>query len=420
MSDSEHIEHYAVVGINHWSAQVAIREKFALKQQTCKLLLQDARMHGIGDLLVITTCNRTELLTLKENTEQVIRLFLRYTRGTRQELTQYGFQKQGEEAIRHIYRVALGLDAQILGDLQIINQVKKAYHLAAETGSPGSGIHRLMQSVFRAHKRSRNETQLASGAASIAYAAVQCAKKRLGKMDEKKIVLIGAGKIGKIACKNLVSAGARNVTLVNRSRDRAFKLGERFEFAVECFSRLLECVADADLVIVATGADKPVITRRFIERIPHPEDRRMVMIDLSVPRNIDPSLKNHAWIELIHIDKLNDISDETFQKRRESIPLVEQIIEQEIREYREWLNERDLVPTIRALVDKMDKIRRSETELYHNRITNDDWPKVDHLTRRIVNKILAHSIEHLKSSRKSDMQAAPIVASMFKLEVENG
>ena len=412
------ISEFSAVGINHWKADVALRECFSLSGEQKEAYLEDARVIGLRDVIIISTCNRTEIFARTTTPGILIELLVKHTGSTREQFDDSGFVFEGEEAVRHLVRVAVGLDAQILGDLQIIKQVKEAYEYTHVLGMADTVLHRLMQFVLRAHKRSRTETDLASGAATTAYAAVQFAKNRLSSLRDKNILLVGTGKIGKITCKNLISMGARKVVLLNRNRQRAENLGERFQLPVAGLEDLNTELARADLVIVATGADRPVIGRDQLSGL-EGTDHRTVMLDLSVPRNIDPALDGHPNVELVNMDQLNDTTDEAYRRRERNIPKVEAIIDQEIANFKTWLSEQKVVPTIRALNEKLHDIRSREIEKFRSKLPDSSLEDVDHLTRRIVNKIMAHSIDHLKENHESPEEITRLVHSMFKLKSES-
>ncbi len=412
------INEFSAVGINHWKADVALRERFSLSMEEKQAYLEDARIIGLRDVIIITTCNRTEIFARTTSPGILVELLVKHSDGELEEFDELGFQHAGEDAVRHLLRVAVGLDAQILGDLQIIKQVKEAYECAHSLGMVDAIMHRLMQFVLRTHKRSRTETELASGAATTAYAAVQFARKKLKSLSKKNILLVGTGKIGKITCKNLISMGARNVVLLNRNRQRAESLGDRFQLPVAGLENINHEIGKADLVIVATGADRPVIRREQLSGL-EGSNRKVVMLDLSVPRNIDPELEHHPNVELVNMDRLSDTTDEAFKRREENIPKVEKIIDEEILNFRVWLSEQKVVPTIRALSDKLHDIRSREIEKFRTKIPDEALGDVDHLTKRIVNKIMAHSIDHLKENHEAPEEITRIVHSMFKLEPES-
>ncbi|MCH8525180.1 MAG: glutamyl-tRNA reductase, partial [Balneolales bacterium] len=307
----------------------------------------------------------------------------------------------------------------ILGDLQIIKQVKTAYDRAGDFNMLDGVMHRCIQSIFRAHKRSRTETSLGSGAATTAYAAVQAAKHEMDNLRDKRVLLIGTGKIGKVTCLNLINMGVKQVTLLNRSAQKAERLAERFQVDVAPLSDLHEKLPYADLVIVATGAQEPIITADQVSQIrADGKHQPLVMMDLSVPRNIDPAVGQMDGVRLINMDMLNDRLDATYREREANIPLVEDIITEEINDFKRWLSEQRVVPTIRALTAKLEDIRSAEMERYTKRFSSSEGQHAEQLTRRIVNKILAYSIDHLKEQHEHDDHIARVVQDMFKIEVE--
>jgi glutamyl-tRNA reductase len=412
------IQDFTVIGINHWDAPVEVREKFSLSGDRKSLLLDGARREGIDSLFIISTCNRTEIFAQNASTRELIRLLTNYSHGTLDEFHKYGFEHEGERAIQHLFKVATGLDSQILGDLQIVKQVKEGYELSSELELISGEFHRLMQHVFRAHKRSRNETSLGQGAATVAYAAVQFAMRTFDNLVNKNILLVGTGKIGKVTCKNLVNLGASKLTLINRTRDRAEFVADKYNLEVADMDQLPQQIADSDLVIVATGASDPVIRPEHMQAsMENPKFK--VMLDLSVPRNIDPNVATLDFVDVANMDMLGDVTDEAYKKREQQVPAVKKIINDEFSGYSLWLNEQRVVPTIKALTQKFDSIREDEIEFFRNKISTDDFDKIENLTRRIVNKIAAYSIEHLRDHHDSD-EVADMVAKMYKLESKNG
>lgn len=409
-------EDYTVIGINHWDAPVELREKFSLDISRKEALLEGAYREGITSIFIISTCNRTEIIAQETSSHELIRLLTTYSDGTLDEFHKYGFELEGKRAVQHLFQVSTGLDSQILGDLQIIKQVKEGYELSSRLEMVSGSFHRLMQHVFRSHKRSRNETSLGNGAATVAYAAVKFAIQTFDNLKDKNILLVGTGKIGKVTCKNLVSLGAAKLTLINRTKDRAEFVADRFNLEVADMEHLPELISDADLVIVATGSQKPVIGLEHMQpSIDRPSFK--VMLDLSVPRNIDPDVAELDFVDVANMDMLGDVTDQAYRKREKEVPLVKKIIEEELNEYEGWLNEQRVVPTIKALIHKLDSIRNDEMDFFRNKISQSDVDKVDNLTRRIVNKIAAYSIEHLRDHHQTE-EVQKLVEEMFKLEAD--
>ena len=418
MSEQPQITDFCAVGVNHWEATIDVRERFSLKKAQKKELIKGAKREGINSLFVVSTCNRTEIFAQDVIPQELIRLMVTYSNASLDEFHNYGFEKEGQQAVEHLFQVTVGLDSQILGDLQVVKQVKEGYELASEMDAVGGELHRLMQHVFRAHKRSRNETSLGEGAATTAYAAVKFAVKTFENLKDKDILLIGTGKIGKVTCKNLINLGARKLTLINRTRERAEFVADKFDLQVADMNQMPGAIAEADLIIVATGAKDPVITLDDMK--PSLLDPKFkVMVDLSVPRNIDPQIGEMDFVDLANMDFLTDVTDEAYRKREENIPLVKKIIEDELTDYKKWLSKQKVVPTIKALTNKFDSIREDEYDFFKNKISETDREKVENLTRRIVNKIAAYSIEHLRDHHESE-QVTKVVNDMFKLETKVG
>jgi len=412
------ISDFCAVGVNHWEASIDVRERFSLKEAQKKELIEGAKREGMDSLFVVSTCNRTEIFAQNVSAQELIRLLVTYSRASLEEFHNYGFEKEGQRAVEHLFQVTVGLDSQILGDVQVVNQVKEGYELASELDAVDGELHRLMQHVFRAHKRSRNETSLGEGAATTAYAAVKFAVETFDNLRDKNILLVGTGKIGKVTCKNLINLGAKKVTLINRTRDRAEFVAGRFDLDVADMEELPQKIAESDLIIVATGAKEPIIELDDMKpSILNPSFK--VMVDLSVPRNIDPEIGDLDFVDLANMDFLTDVTDEAYRKREENIPLVKKIIDDELTDYKNWLSKQKVVPTIKALTSKFDAIREDEFDFFKNKISDTDKEKVENLTRRIVNKIAAYSIEHLRDHHESE-QVTKVVNDMFKLETKAG
>ncbi len=417
MSDTPNISNFCAVGVNHWEASIGVREQFSLSDAQKNELIEGAKREGINSLIVVSTCNRTEIFAQDASPQEVIRLLVTYTNASLDEFHNYGFEKEGKQAVEHLFQVTVGLDSQILGDLQVVNQVKEGYELASDMDAVSGELHRLMQHVFRAHKRSRNETSLGEGAATTAYAAVKFAVKTFDNLKDKNILLVGTGKIGKVTCKNLINLGAKKLTLINRTRDRAEFVADKYDLEVAEMDALPQQIADSDLIIVATGANEAVVTLDDMKpSLLNPKFK--VMVDLSVPRNIDPEIGDLDFVDLANMDFLTDVTDEAYRKREENIPLVKKIIDDELTDYQNWLSKQKVVPTIKALTNKFDSIREDEFEFFRNKISDSDRDKVENLTRRIVNKIAAYSIEHLRDHHESE-QVTKVVNDMFKLETKS-
>lgn len=402
------------IGISYRNAPVEVREIFSLSSPQSRRLIQAAKQEELDGVMVVSTCNRTEIFAQHASRQQLIHLLVSHADGTRANFEEFGFTHHGSEAVDHLFEVAIGLNSQILGDVQIIKQVKDSYQRSAEMEAVSSEMHQLMQHIFRAHKRSRNETSLGGGAATTAYAAVKFAAETFSHLGDKQVLLVGTGKIGKVTCKNLISLGVRNLVLSNRTRERAEFVAERYDVRVADISTLPEEIAKADLIIAATGADQPIIGIDEMQPSLQSSGFKMI-IDLAVPRNIDPRVGELEFVDLVNMDMLTDVTREAQHQREEEVPKVEHIIQQERTDYEQWLNRQAVVPTIKALTSKFDRIREDEYDFFKHKIADTDREKVEHLTERIVNKIAAYSIEHLRDNHES-RQVSQMVNDMFNLE----
>ena len=404
---------FLLVGIDHHQASVAVRERFSLSQPEQLQLLQALHAAGVHSPLIIATCNRTQIFCRNTQPELVIRQLLQHSGGTMEDFRQYGQVLHCQPALQKLFEIAAGLDSQVLGDLQIIKQVKDAYQTSVEAGLADAHLHRLMQHVLRAHKRIRNETDLGKGAASIAGAAVRYVVEQVGSLREMNVLLVGSGKIGKVACANLVGFSPRKITVVNRTFARAEKLGLRFEVNVAPWEALTAEIAAADVVLVATGAQEPVVLPHHVQC---PAIGRKVLVDLSIPRNIAPEVGNLPNIEVADLDNLRSESDAAFAERQASVGPALDIIAHELEKYEAWRGVQKVAPTIRALTEKFESIRRNEMEFFRNKLEDGDLDKVEQLTERIVKKIAAHSIEHLRANANEAEDVTAFVRDMFKLE----
>jgi len=389
------LKDFTCIGVNHWSAPVIVREKFSLSEKHKAELYEKAKTLNINQLIVVSTCNRTELFAKDCETSDLIDLFVSFTDGTEAEFDEFGFETFGEDAVRHLFEVAVGLDAQILGDLQIIKQVKESYEASKLAGLCSSDLHRLMQIVFKSHKRIRKETDLGIGTASVASAAVQFAQHHFKNFAEKHVVLVGTGKMGKITCKNLINLGVKKITLVNRSEGKAEALADKYQVEAAPFSQINLVLETADLVIVATGSQTPVVTKAHLSEVAEVGPRRFY-IDLSVPRNISEDVREHPAAVLINMDDLQNSMDQAFSRRKAAVPMANQIIRNELHNYRKWLKEQQLGPAISAVNERLETIRKSELEKMQHQFTDADWEKIELLTHRIIRKIANDKLEELR------------------------
>ncbi len=340
---------FFVAGINYKKTDASIRGEFAIGPDQYASLLQKAAILDLREVFVLSTCNRTEIYGMADDVKVLVSLLCSETIGSSDTFLQLCYIKQGEAAIEHIFAVGAGLDSQILGDYEIVGQMKLAVKFARERGFIGANLERLFNTVLQSSKAIKNETALSGGTISVSFAAIQFLKEQLPDTHDKKIVLLGTGKIGRNTCKNLIDyLDTNNITLINRTDDKAIQLAAELNIAFSPYTQLEQEVAVADIVIVATNAEKAVITRKSLENC-----SPKILVDLSIPNNIEPSAGNLPHITLANVDDLSRINDKTLQKRQAEVPKALRIIQTHIAEFNEWLMLRRHVPVLKAVKQKL-------------------------------------------------------------------
>lgn len=370
---------FIVAGINYKKTDAAIRGEFAIGSDQYASLLQKAGAMGLEEVFVLSTCNRTEIYGMAEDVKTLVSLLCSETSGDSDTFLQLCYIKQGKAAIEHIFEVGAGLDSQILGDYEIVGQMKLAVKFARERGFVGARLERLFNTVLQSSKAIKNETALSGGTISVSFAAIQFLREQLPQTSDKKIVLLGTGKIGRNTCKNLIDyLDTRNITLINRTDDKAIQLAAELNIPYAPYTQLEQEVAAADIVIVATNADKVVITRKSLEN-----SSPKILIDLSIPNNIEPSAGNLPHITLANVDDLSRINDKTLQKRQAEVPKALQIIAAHISEFNEWLMLRSHVPVLKAVKQKLHDMHSCGLFLATNHT-----PIIDHSAiQKVVNTV---------------------------------
>ena len=340
------------VGVSYKKASLSIREAFSLSLHSSKLLLNDAKKNGISELLINSTCNRTELYGVTENPEDFIKLLCKFSSGEINTFNKIGYTLEGKEAINHIFRVGAGLESQILGDFEIIGQLKKSFYQSKKLMMANGFLERLVNSGIQASKRVKTETGISSGATSVSFAAVQFIIKNVEDISNKNILLFGAGKIGKNTCENLIKHTKNDhIVLINRTKERAEKIAGKFKVIVKSHSELNTEIRKADVLIVATGAEHPTVNKELIHR----SSRPLLVIDLSLPRNVAPEINEIDQVSLVHIDELSKMTDKTLLKRKDHIGRAEEIINEVASDFNIWLYNRKYAPFLNAIKTHLEK-----------------------------------------------------------------
>ncbi|MCP9292449.1 glutamyl-tRNA reductase [Gracilimonas sediminicola] len=390
---------FSAIGISHWKSEVSIRELFYLDNHRRELL--DFHTKDIpGGVMMLDTCNRTELYAFCDS-EVLISALCKSTNTDRKFFKEHGYVYEEEDAYNHLYKVGTGLDSQVLGDVQIIQQVKQAYKKSKDQLS--GEFHQLVQSVFRAHKRSRTETDFGRGTASVGFAATQHALDHFKDLSSINILLVGAGKMGKVSCKNLVSNGAEHISVVNRTIDRAKELASTFDIKAHAFSELDEEIKKADLIIAATGANKPILLPEHFKGV----ERSQLVLDLSVPRNVEPAVGELEQVTLVDMDSIHEDNQKALEKRENAIPKIKEIIEEEKADFLKGVKRsRYLLPRIKEIDHRLSDITDAELDRVKHKMDDDSYAKMEEVTRRIKKKIMAIHIDRIdKEFEKAQNEA---------------
>jgi len=408
---SKHNSFYSI-GLSYKKANAEVRGKFSLDENAKKGVLEQASSSGIEEVIVISTCNRTEIYGFAQHPFQLIKLLCDNAIGTVDEFQQVASIYKNNEAIHHLFRVGTGLESQILGDFEIISQLKKGFNLSKKYNLINTFFERLFNAVIQTSKRIKNETEISSGATSVAFASVQYIMKTVEHISEKKLLLFGTGKIGRNTCNNLIKhTHNKNITLINRTKDVAEQLGTKCDVMVKEFDELQLEISKSDILIVATGAQQPTITKDIITT-----NKELLILDLSIPKNVSVDVKELSNVHLVHLDDLSQITDETIERRQAQIPSAEAIIDDVESEFMTWLENRKFAPAIKALKQKLEEIKAEEIDYQRKKVSEFNEEQAAILSDRIIQKITKHFANHLKDNNTSSDQSIELISKVFQLE----
>ncbi|SFU27041.1 glutamyl-tRNA reductase [Pustulibacterium marinum] len=404
-------KNFYAVGLSYKKADAKTRGLFSLTDTGKSSLLLQAKNEGLDGLVVTSTCNRTELYGFAQHPFQIIKLLCEHSRGTVEEFEKVAYVYKNDEAINHLFKVGTGLDSQILGDFEIISQLKQSFVSAKDTGLVNPFLERLINSVIQASKKIKNETEISSGATSVAFASVQYILSHVPNVSEKNILLFGTGKIGRNTCENLVKHTKNNqITLINRTKDKAEKIAGKFDLVVKEYADLPSEIRKADILIVATGAQKPTVSKELI--FPNKE---LTILDLSIPKNVDDNVAELENVTVVHLDLLSKMTDETLENRKQYIPQAEAIIEEIKKDFSSWLETRKFAPTIKALNHKLRSIKDAEIDYQRKKFVDFNEQQAEVLSNRLIQKITTHFANHLKDGSASD-DSIELIQKVFQLE----
>jgi glutamyl-tRNA reductase len=408
---SKHHTFYAV-GLSYKKADAETRGKFSLDSKAKTQVLIQAQSEGIDSLVVTSTCNRTEIYGFAQHPYQLIKLICENSVGSVEEFQKVAFVYKNQEAITHMFRVGTGLDSQILGDFEIISQLKSSFVESKTRGLSNAFLERLVNAVIQASKRIKNETDISSGATSVAFASVQYIMNHVESISNKNILLFGTGKIGRNTCENLVKHTKNDhIVLINRTKDKAEKIAGKFNLIVKDYAELPQEIQKADVLIVATGAQNPTIDKDILNL-----KKPLLILDLSIPKNVNDNVKSLAYVSLIHMDYLSQLTDDTLEKRKLHIPAAERIIDEVKSEFISWMKARKFAPTIHALKEKLNSIKEGELNFQSKKISNFNQEQAEIISNRIIQKITTHFANHLKDDNTMVDESIEWIEKIFQIE----
>ncbi|MEM7483968.1 MAG: glutamyl-tRNA reductase [Bacteroidota bacterium] len=409
---SKHNSFYAI-GLSYKKADAEIRGKFSLDVPAIDRIMVQAKELGIDGLLAISTCNRTELYGFAQHPYQLIKMLCDQTQGNVEEFQNVAYVYKNHDAISHMFKVGTGLDSQILGDFEIISQIKQGFYRSKKHEMANPFLERLCNAVIQASKRIKNETELSSGATSVAFASVRYILDTVPNISEKNILLFGTGKIGRNTCKNLVKHSKNSqITLINRTREKAEVVAGKFHLTVKDYGDLQTEIRRADILVVATGAQLPTISKALIYA-----KKPLLILDLSVPKNVSDDVLELENVSLVHLDQLSQITDDTLNKRKEFVPKAEAIIDQVRGDFLKWLETRKFAPVINALKEKLKTMKAEEIDFHSKKLSDFNEDQAEIISERIIQKITKQFANHLKSSEVDTEDSLELIQKVFQLEI---
>lgn len=421
------MQEIVLIGLNHNTAPVELRECIAVSDNDARAALAHlADIPVIDEALLLSTCNRVEVLLASNQPDKAIQ-------GTKQFLARFNdlpvehfeaslYVHKGDEAVRHIFRVAASLDSMILGEPQILGQIKTAYHVATQSKSSGVLLNRLLHRTFSVAKRVRSETGIGDNAVSISYAAIELGRKIFGTLKDKKVLLIGAGEMAELAVEHLIRHKAGDIYVANRTFERGVNLAKKFKGQPIRFEEIVDTLRQVDIIISSTGSSNVIIRKEQVKAVM--KKRRnspLFFIDIAVPRDIDPAINRLGNAYLYDIDDLKGVIEDNLEDRRREAAKAERIIDEAVIRFREWYDNLDVVPTIVALRGKMEGIAVAELEktlqaLHH--VPERDREAMARMMQSIINKIMHNPTRLLKSDNTHINKSAYLdfTRRLFKLD----
>ena len=405
--------HFYTIGISYKTANLNTRGKFSLSNEQCLSLLKEAKEKGIKEILINTTCNRTEIYAYAEHPYQIIKLLCAHSGGELSVFEQLGFILKNDEAIHHIFKVGTGLDSQILGDFEIIGQLKQGFYRSKKLSLVNGFSERLVNAVIQASKRIKTETKISTGATSVAFASVQYIIQNIEAVSDKNILLFGTGKIGRNTCENLIKHTENDhIVLINRTHEKAKNIAGKFNVLVKEYGELPTEIRKADVMIVATGAQLPTVAKDIIHT-----EKPLLILDLSIPSNVHENVKNLEHVKVVNLDTLSQITNKTLEERKKHLPHAEEILREIEAEFSQWLHDRQYAPTLRALKAKLTAQQTAEIKA---RERKQNLPEEATLVSdQMIQKITGQLANFLKENPTKASDALNIFKDVFQLDPSN-
>ena len=410
MNSNSTIQHFYTIGISYKTADLATRGQFSLSNEQCIALLSEAKAKGIEEILVNTTCNRTEIYAYAAHPYQIIKLLCDYSNGELNVFESLGYILKNEAAIHHIFRVGTGLESQILGDFEIIGQLKQGFYRSKKLSLVNGFSERLVNAVIQASKRIKNETKISTGATSVAFASVQYIIQNIEAISDKNILLFGTGKIGRNTCENLIKHTANDhIVLINRTHEKAKSVAGKFNVLVKEYGELPTEIRKADVMIVATGAQQPTVGKDIIH-----SDKPLLILDLSIPSNVHDNVKSLEHVTVVNLDTLSQITNKTLEERKKHLPHAEEILNEIEAEFLQWLHDRQYAPILRAL---KAKLTAQQTAEINARKKKQELPEEARLvSEQMIQKITGQLANFLKENPTKASSALSIFQDVFQLD----
>jgi glutamyl-tRNA reductase len=416
-----------IVGMNHRSAPIEVRESVAFESSYVREALNQLRSHAtIQESVILSTCNRVEVVAASSNgasASEQLKAFLaeHQARKSSDSLDNHVYTYHGPEAVRHLFRVAASLDSMVIGEPQILGQLKQYYNAAQEAGTVGTILHRLFHRSFSVAKRVRNETAIASRAVSVSSVAVDLAKRIFDRLDDKTVMLIGAGKMGDLLARHLQRGGVQSLMVTNRTFDRAVQLAGRIHGSPILFEDFPRYLTLADLVIGCTGSPDILIGAATVDRVLRERKQKaMFFIDIGERRNFDPAINEIDNVYLYNIDDLKGVAEENLLERSSEAEKAEGIVQEEVEHFTGWIQSLDQVPTITALRQRLEEIRHRELERSLGGalrgLSEEQREALEDMTTAMMNKILHAPLTHIKrNAADEDDERTLYIAALKKL-----